>query len=121
MRQERTPPEGLTKVVVWLAAGATGWLLVALLWMTFMVWPWPTTAATGLVVGFLCGLILGDRRADLELVYQRKDAAVEGAMDVAFSAQQLEQRISGEPPTVVGDDLDPEPWINPPTYERRLS
>ncbi|HMG44598.1 MAG TPA: hypothetical protein VK611_24910 [Acidimicrobiales bacterium] len=108
------------------AACATALLLVAVLWMTFMTWPWPTTVCVGLVVGFVCGLILGDRRADLELVYQRKDAAVEGAMDVAFSAQQLEQRISGEHPEgdveqydwAAEDDIPELP--QPPTYLRRL-
>lgn len=69
---------------------------------------------TGGIGVFAAGVVVGHvatrwgAARDREVIAVRKDTAIEAALD---TAQEL-QRISGEHPTVVGDDLDPEPWVS---------
>jgi len=98
---------------VWAGVASVGWLTVAVTGMALATWPGP-------VGGFLAGAVSSmvlclwarDRRSlAVEAMAVRKDTAVDAAMDVAFSAQRLEQTVTGEHPILRepgdGEAVDP--------------
>lgn len=113
---------GFVKLAMIMGLAVLSWGVLFVLYQLWCVWPVAGAAGSFGLVGFTAGALMsGDVvRARVEPVQQRKDAAFDGAFEVAFSAQKLEQRVSGEHPTLIGDDLDPEPWINSPSFPRSL-
>ena len=108
----------MTKLMVWTGLAAVSWLTLTTAGMLLMLWPQPTggfltgfAAATGLWIW-----VTDIRAVTVEATHERKDAAIDGAMTVAMSAQQLEQRIGGEHPEVVLCDQDSDA-----TYRERLA
>jgi len=98
----------MAKLAVWAGLAMVAWLAVMVAVMLLVLWPLPTGM---FLAGFTAATLLWVRVTEaralvVEAVTVRKDVAVETAMDVAFSAQELEQRISGEHPEVVLFDQD---------------
>lgn len=97
-----------TKAFIWAACIGFAWLLIALDVMLLVLWPWPSLLATVFLAGVVVGglLVAWHRDRGVEFVQERKDVAVDTAMGLAFEAQELEQRISGEHPQVEVWDQD---------------
>jgi hypothetical protein len=92
--------------VVWLSLAAVSWFGLCVLVMLLVLWPQPTGF---FLAGFAAATVLWIRVTDTQLVAVeavsvRKDAAIDGAMQVALSAQELEQRLTaGRPAPAVYD------------------
>lgn len=74
--KQRTLPKPVAKTAVYVAVAAVVPLACVVVFAVWLRWPWPTATTLALAVGFVCGLILGDRRADLETagLHERFDA-----------------------------------------------
>lgn len=99
----RNDPPRWAKLAVWLGLGGVCWLVVAVVVMGFALWPWPTAVLTAAVAGVVVGALWARApQPDLELVHERKDAAIEQCLGTAFELQ----RVTGELPPV-DDDTGP--------------
>ena len=94
--------EAMATALSWAGVAALATVAAAISAVLARMWP---QAVGGFVVGAAVATVVAMRaRAAAELSVEglaiRKDIAVDTAMGIAFSAQELEQRVSGEHPAL---------------------
>jgi hypothetical protein len=93
------PPRWVRALVITALTGVC-LLAVAVTWMAYRTWPWPTVGVAAVPVALAAGYVAGRRQQpDLELIQSRKDTAIEACLDTAFELQ----RVTGEVPAVADD------------------